>query len=134
MAITISGEKVNFTMKLRKDALKGPEHSIEVTVNVAGVDKEALLEIVFSGASARVRLQSKLRKLSEAALEKIAQTGYKTSWNNLLQKDAQQDYKDALMGLSEAEFIKTITRDFGCTIEVAKNLYEAKHNNNKNNE
>lgn len=134
MAIAINGNTVTFEMKLKKDSLKAPEHKIKVEVDITGVSREILIKVCFSGSSARVRLQSKLRKKSESELARLAANGYKTTLKAIMEKDAQQDYTDALHALSREEFIKTIMRDFGCDKATAATLYEKKHANDTDDE
>ena len=134
MAIEITGNIVSFDMKIKKDSLKAPEHKISVQADITNVSRETLIKVCFSGSSARVRLQSKLRKKSESELARMAINGYKTTLKAIMEKDAQQDYTDALHALSREEFIRTIMRDFRCDEAMAAKLYEKKHENDDNDE
>ena len=129
MAIEIKGNTVTFTMKIKKDSLKAPEHTIDVEVDIAGIKLETFIKVCFSGSSARVRLQSKLRKKSEGELAKLAANGLKITLKSIMEKDAAQEYADAMMALTREQFVERVVKDFGATPQQANEMYDRKHAN-----
>jgi len=125
----INGNIVTFEMSLKKDQLKGIEYKINVTVDVADVSRETMLENCFSGASMRVRLQTKLRKRSNRELAQLAISGYKTTWSSISAREGSTPANpaDLLMKLSRSEFVDFMDDQYGIEEHVAIKMYNKKH-------
>ena len=130
--VTVNDNLVSFTMGLKRDSLTAPEHTIRVEIDVTNVSREALLKMLFSGQSARVKLQTRLRKKTDEALYRLEKSVYKITWKKLFEEDS---YADIMMTLSREDFVRRVMLDYKCDETLANNLYNSKHaNDNDDNE
>lgn len=120
----IDGRIVTFNMGLKRDSLDMREYTIAVTVDCTAATETDILAQAFAGSSARVKLQTKLRKLSEEKLSAIEASGYKTTLADIL---AEGSAEDKLKALSRDAFVKYAQGTFGVDVSIAGMMYNNLH-------
>lgn len=123
--VVIDGTIVLFTMGIKRDSF-APEHSISVSVDTDGVELDQVFAVTFSGSSARVRIQTRLRKLSEQELTRLESTGYECKWADIFEK-VETSPADALAKLTREQFVDLIVEEYGLPTEQAEEMYNNKH-------
>lgn len=123
--VVIDGTIVLFTMGIKRDSF-APEHSISVSVDTAGAELDQVFAVTFSGSSARVRIQTRLRKLSENELTELESTGYECKWNDIFER-VETSQADLLAKLTREQFVTLIVGEYGVSEEVATGMYNKKH-------
>ena len=74
----------------------------------------------------RVKLQSKLRKMSEVALDKLEVDGYHCKWAEIAEKYVPT-VKDAIMALTWDEFLELMVDNYEMEVEQARRIFCKKH-------
>ena len=123
----IIGKKAFFTMSIKGGDLPSNfEVEIEAEMDFEGASQEQLLKCCASGQSARVALQSQLRKKPVAALRSYADNGLKVKFTDIISGDIAKP-TDKLLALSKEDFVEIISEEFGISMEQAEKIYNQKH-------
>ena len=124
-SMTINGTKAMFNMSLKGGDLPDSfEIMLNVEMDFEGATMAQFYECCAGGSSARVKLQSRLRKMTVAQLRVFALEGYKCKFVDLMTGAVQRDYKTALAALPYDEFIETVMRDLQTKLDVAQRYYK----------
>ena len=119
--------KKTVKFKLKGGALpNGFEVELTYEFDYEGITIEELVKRVTSGSSDRVKLQTKLRKLSTSKLNEMAKATQKIRWDEINSAN-EMSPTDQLMALSREDFTEIMVRDFLMTSEVANQLYDRKY-------
>ena len=125
--LEVIGKKAMFGMTLKGGNLPSSfEAEIQVEMDFTGVPEEKLFEICASGQSARVALQSQLRKKSVAELTKMGQDGLKINVLDIYKGNIVKPV-DRLLALTREAFIETMVSELGLSKNQAIKIYNRKH-------
>ena len=124
--MSIVGKIASFVMTLKGgDLPKVFEIELPVTIDFTGATEDQLISCCAGGSSARVQLQSKLRKLSVEALRKMSIDGCKYKFTEIISGSisVQRSYPDIIKGMNEADGVAQLMSDLGVKEDVAKRYY-----------
>ena len=120
----IEGKMATFGMDIRREQ-NAPVHHIKCTIDFENVEPGEMARILFSGSSARVRIQSRLRSKTERELKGLEETGFRAHWNDAL-ANATPSPQDTLAKLTFRQFFETL-KDYGVSKKHAVEMYANKH-------
>lgn len=112
-----------FEMSLKGgDLPKDFEATIRVKISFnPETDIEAMADCCAGGMSARVKLQSQLRKWSVQELRKLELNGLEISFSEInAGGKSQKSYSDQLRSLGRELAVKRLMADLGCDQEMAE--------------
>lgn len=125
--LDVVGKKAMFTMSLKGgDLPENFEVEIAATMDFSGATEEQLIRCAASGQSARVALQSQLRRKPVATLNEYAVNGLKVNFTDVVAGEIASP-TDKLLALDRDDFIEMISTDFGIARSEAEAIYNRKH-------
>lgn len=125
--LEILGTRALFVMSLKGgDLPENFEAEIAVEMDFNSAPKELLYKICASGQSARVALQSQLRKKSVPELQRLEKDGLIIKVEDIYSGQIVKPV-DRLLAMSKEDFIETMMEDLGLSEDQAIEIYNRKH-------
>ncbi len=125
--LEINDNRAFFTMKLKGGNLPEDfEAVIETIIDFTGASVSDLQKVCASGQSARVALQSQLRKKSVQELVNMGTNGLTIAFDDIYAGTITKPI-DKIMALGREEFIDLMVDQLDMTMDQASTLYNKKH-------
>ena len=123
--MSINGKIASFNMTLKGgDLPKNFEIELPVTMDFTGATNDQLMSCCAGGSSARVQLQTKLRKLKIEDLRKMSIDGCKFKFTDIISGvSVQRSYPDIIASMNEVEGVAQLMSDLGVKEDTAKKYY-----------
>ena len=125
--LEVIGKKAHFTMSLKGgDLPSNYEVEIAAVMDFTGATEAQLIRCAASGQSARVALQSQLRRKPIAVLNGHAKDGLNVKFTDVIAGDVASP-TDRLLALSQDDFVEMMIKEFDLPREQAIRIYCHKH-------